>query len=128
MTSEGRTPAHRVDCVRVYTDDNNVTRFEDITIDLDLAVFAPPAPPLAVSPPVPASAVMFAHFPAGWQDAAHPAPARQFVMVLFGEFDGTVGEETRRMRPGDIALMEDTAGPGHGMVAVTDVLLAIVRL
>ncbi len=126
MTSEATE--HRVNCVRVFTDGGGVTRFADITIDLAPAVFAPPAPPLAVSEAVGASAVLFAHFPAGWQDAAHPAPARQYVMVLSGEFDGTAGDQTRRMRAGDIALMEDTGGPGHGMVALTDVLLAIVRL
>jgi hypothetical protein len=118
----------RLNYVRVYTDADNVTRFEELDYDLVPMVFAPPAPPVAVTRPMAASNVLFLHAPAGWSDAAHPAPARQLVMVLSGEFEGTAGGKSRRFTAGDVVLLEDTDGPGHGMNVVTDVLLAIVRV
>jgi hypothetical protein len=119
---------HQLHYVRVYTGADNLTEFEDLDYELVPTVFAPPAPPVAVTSPMAASGVLFLHAPAGWSDAAHPAPARQLVMVLSGEFEGTAGGRTRKFTTGDVALLEDTDGPGHGMTALTDVLLAIVRL
>src|SRR4051794_39038725 len=114
--------------VRVYTDADNTTRFEDLDYRLVPTVFAPPAPPVAVSDVLVASGVLFLHAPAGWSDAAHPAPARQLVMVLSGEFEGSAGGKARKFSSGDVVLLEDTHGPGHGMTALTDLLLAIVRV
>ena len=44
----------------------------------------------------------------------HPAPRRQYVIVLTGQLelgfkDGTL----KRLNPGDATLAEDTTGPGH---------------
>ena len=44
----------------------------------------------------------------------HPAPRRQYVIVLTGQLelgfkDGTL----KRLNPGDAALAEDTSGAGH---------------
>ncbi|MGQ0467802.1 MAG: cupin domain-containing protein [Sporichthyaceae bacterium] len=118
----------KVGYIRVYTDENNVTRLEDLEYSALPMDLAPPAPPVWVTPPVEASAVMFLSFPAGWSDPAHPAPARQFVIVLSGEGIGIVGDERRPLRAGDVALMEDTTGPGHGLIAVTDLVMAVVRV
>jgi hypothetical protein len=118
----------RLNYVRVYTDANNRTTFEDLDYQLVPTVFAPPAPPVAVTDPIAASGVLFLHAPAGWSDSAHPAPARQLVMVLSGEFEGSASGRARRFTTGDVVLLEDTDGPGHGMTALTDLLLAIVRV
>jgi len=118
----------RLNYVRVYTDADNLTDFEDLDCQLVPTVFAPPAPPVAVTSPMAASGVLFLHAPAGWSDPAHPAPARQLVMVLSGEFEGTAGGRARKFTAGDVVLLEDTDGPGHGMTALTDLLLAIVQL
>jgi hypothetical protein len=118
----------RLNYVRVYTDADKVTRFEDLDYRLVPTVFAPPAPPVAVSDVMVASGVLFLHAPAGWSDAAHPAPARQLLMVLSGEFEGSASGGTRTFTAGDVVLLEDTDGPGHGMTALTDLLLAIVRV
>ena len=118
----------RLKYVRVYTDADNATDFEDLDHELVPAVFAPPAPPVDVTAPMAASGVMFMHAPAGWSDAAHPAPARQLVMVLSGEFEGTAAGRTRKFTTGDVLLLEDTDGPGHGMTVLSDLLLAIVRV
>jgi hypothetical protein len=117
-----------VSYIRVYTDENNVTRFEDLAWDAVPVEFAPPAPPVFVTAALGASSVVFLSFPKGWTDLAHPAPARQLVVLLSGEAIGSAGGEERRLHAGDIALMEDTWGPGHGLTALTDLVFAIVRL
>jgi len=44
----------------------------------------------------------------------HPAPARQFVIMLEGLVEIEVGSgEKRLFQPGDILLAEDTTGQGH---------------
>ena len=118
----------RLNYVRVYTDADDVTQFEELDYRLVPTVFAPPAPPVAISDALAASGVLFLHAPAGWSDAAHPAPARQLVLVLSGEFEGSANGKARRFTAGDVVLLEDTQGPGHGMTALTDLLLAIVRV
>jgi len=128
MTNEEIAPAPTVRYTRVYTDADNVTRFEDSDHSLALVDFAPPAPPVFMAGAMAASAVVFAHFPEGWSDPAHPAPARQLVLMLSGEAIVSAGGEERRVGPGTIGLLEDTTGPGHGLTALTDVLAAIVRL
>ncbi|MDP3061589.1 MAG: cupin domain-containing protein [Chloroflexota bacterium] len=55
---------------------------------------------------------------AGWPPARtggwHKAPRRQYVVVLSGEMEVAVADgETRRFRPGDVLLTEDTTGKGH---------------
>ncbi len=113
--------------VRLYTDDESVARFEDLEFEFAPADFAPPAPPVDVSPPTPASAVMMLRFPAGWADPEHPAPARQWMYLLSGEASITAGGETRRFQPGAVLLVEDTEGPGHASQMITDAVVAVVR-
>ena len=44
----------------------------------------------------------------------HPAPRRQFVVLLTGAVEVTVSDgETRPFGPGSVFLVEDTAGAGH---------------
>jgi oxalate decarboxylase/phosphoglucose isomerase-like protein (cupin superfamily) len=44
----------------------------------------------------------------------HPAPTRQFVLMLTGAIEITVGDgETRTIRAGETILLEDTRPPGH---------------
>jgi uncharacterized cupin superfamily protein len=44
----------------------------------------------------------------------HPAPARQFVVLLDGAIEIEVSDGERRVfRGGDIFLVEDTTGKGH---------------
>ena len=46
----------------------------------------------------------------GW----HPAPRRQFIVLLQGEYEITVGSgESKRFTPGDVVLVEDVDGTGH---------------
>jgi hypothetical protein len=44
----------------------------------------------------------------------HPAPRRQWVIILSGELEIGLGDGTfRRFGPGDARLVEDTTGRGH---------------
>ncbi|MFI5047922.1 MAG: cupin domain-containing protein [Acidimicrobiia bacterium] len=112
---------------RISNDGDGQTRFDDGEIAFASAEFAPPAPPLDVSPAMPAREVMFIRFAAGWSDAAHPSPARQWMFVLSGRGETTAGGETRPWGPGDVFLLEDTSPPGHGTTILEDAVLAVVR-
>jgi hypothetical protein len=124
----GEAPGRSVSYLRVYTDMDGITRFEDLdhpTVPVD---FAPPAPQVFATAPVAADSTLFLAFPQGWTSPAHPSPARQLALFLSGDAIGTAGDEERRVGPGSIVLMEDTTGPGHGLTALTDIIMAIVRL
>lgn len=104
-----------------------MSRFEDLASRLVPMRLVQPDPPAMVSTPMAASAVLFVHMPAGWSER-HPAPARQWVLVLSGVLEVSAGEDTRRFGSGDAVLAEDTAGPGHTTTAVEDAILGVVRL
>ena len=112
---------------RVYNSDGGKAGFEDGEVSFASAVFAAPAPPLDVSPVIPVREMMFIRFPSGWTDPAHPAPARQWMLVLSGRGETTAGGETRPWGPGDVFLLEDTAPPGHATTVIEDAVLAVVR-
>ena len=77
---------------RLYTGDDNQSHFEDCEI------------PVAENPVGRLSE----------KTTAHPAPARQFVIMLEGLVEIEVGSgEKRIFKPGDILLAEDTTGQGH---------------
>lgn len=115
-------------CVRLYTDDDGQSRFEDLDFVFAAKDFAPPAPPVDVSEAIDASAFMMLRAPAGWTDAMHPAPARQFFIVLAGSWEVSAGGETRLLSAGDVVLTEDTSGPGHASTVLEDTVVAVVRL
>jgi len=44
----------------------------------------------------------------------HPAPRRQFVIILSGQLEIGLGDGSRHLfGPGDARLVEDTTGQGH---------------
>jgi hypothetical protein len=117
--------------VRVYADQNGDSHVEDVEVVMSLIDFAPPAPPVDVSPLMPSTKIGFLGFPAGWDGPPHPAPRRQFLFLLTGEFEGAVSDgEVRRFAPGSVVLLEDTSGKGHAsrVVGDDDVLMAVVQL
>ena len=114
--------------VRVYSAEDGQARFEDLEFRLAPTNFVPHAAPVNLSDPLSASAFMIMQVPAGWTEAAHPSPARQFVIFLSGSGEGTAGSETRSFSAGDVVLLEDTSGQGHVLSAVEDMTLAVVQL
>lgn len=124
----GNTILPAVKYVRLYTDENGHSRFEDLEFAFAARDFAPPAPPLDVSNPIDASAVMMLRAPAGWADPAHPSPARQLLILVAGSWEVSAGGETRTFSLGDVVLTDDTSGPGHASTVLEDTVLAVVRL
>jgi hypothetical protein len=72
----------------------------------------------------------FGSRPLSWCERAgeHPVPARRLRFLLAGEVEVTAGGETRRFVPGDVALVEDTSGPGHATTALAGTGFGVVRL
>ena len=114
-------------CFRLFADEHGETRFEEVEIPMQEVQYAPPAPALHLSEAIAAVGVRWLRFPADWNDAAHPSPRRQLFIVLAGEVEGWTSKgETRRFRPGDCLLMEDTIGKGHGAKPVNGEALAVM--
>jgi hypothetical protein len=116
---------------RYYADEHGGSRTEEIPVELTPRDFAPPAPPLHISPLAPASGIGFVRFPAGWDAGWHPTPRRQFFVFLAGELEGETSDGTRRQYlPGSVALLEDTTGIGHRarVIGSEDVLAMVIQL
>lgn len=69
--------------------------------------------------------VLFVELPVGLDQDWHPAPNRQFVIMLSGRLEVEVASgERRQWQAGDVFLADDTRGQGH----LTRVLDGPVRL
>jgi quercetin dioxygenase-like cupin family protein len=113
---------------RIYNDNHGGAKFADEEFTLTTRGFAPPAPPAEVSDLVSAYGFMMLRLPRGWSDAAHPAPARQFMVLVSGKVEVVAGGERRTFVAGDVVLLEDTTAPGHGTTALEETVLAVVRV
>ena len=117
--------------VRVYADPDGESHFEDVEVPLTSVNFAPPAPPVNLSPFSPATQYGFLVGPPGWYGDWHPTPRRQIIFYLAGDIEAETSDgEVRRFGPGSITLVEDTTGRGHRSrnVGAGDVVLAVVQL
>ena len=129
-TDEERCWPVTLECVRLFADSAGESHFGPLDIDLTSEDFAPPALPLEVSQIVEARHGFLRAAP-GWFGDWHPTPARQFMCVLSGVLEVSVSDgETRRMTPGTIILLEDTAGRGHATRVVSEdaAVLAFAQL
>ncbi|HUS84068.1 MAG TPA: hypothetical protein VMX56_02905 [Anaerolineales bacterium] len=117
--------------VGVYTDFNGESHFEDVEVELALADFAPPAPPLYVSALTSASRFGFLNAPPGWYGDWHPAPRRQIIFYLSGEIEAEVSSgEVRHFGPGSVTPVEDVTGKGHTskVLSTSDVFGVVIQL
>jgi hypothetical protein len=58
--------------------------------------------------------ITFRQVPASNFQDWHPAPRRQFVIILSGQLEIGLGDGTKHVfGPGDARLVEDTTGHGH---------------
>jgi hypothetical protein len=90
------------------------SHFADGELPLTAQPFAPPAPPLEVSDPIPADRGVFSSMAPGWFGDWHPTPCRQYFVQTSGELEVQVSDgEVRRFRTGAVVLLEDTTGRGH---------------
>ena len=101
--------------VRLFADDDGVSRFEDQATELAPGFAVPPAEPLQFAPFRDAESAFWVGAPASWRgDAPHPAPRRQVFVTVRGEYEVTAGDGTVRSFPlGSVLLLEDTTGDGH---------------
>jgi|SRR6185295_14337041 len=100
--------------VRLFTDEQGESHFQDIQSDLHRVDFAAGSPPLYVSHDVSANAASFFGAPAGWESDWHPSSGRHLFAVLTGVWEVTASDgETRTFSRGDVLLVEDTTGKGH---------------
>lgn len=100
--------------MRTFATADGGSSMEEISIEAVPVDFVPGQPPMGVSETRNARAVKFLQVGPGWDGGWHPSPARQFMVPLTGGFrvetsDGKVAE----VHPGDVVLLEDTAGKGH---------------
>jgi hypothetical protein len=107
--------------VRIFSDREGESHFEDGEIELAETAFAPPAPPFLVSSPFAASGSVFASMPVAWFGDWHPTPRRQYWCQLSGELEVEVSDGYKRqLKPGSIVLVEDVEGRGHRTRVVGD--------
>jgi hypothetical protein len=86
---------------RLYADAGGVTHFADEALPWGTTLEE-------------ARAVSVRRLAAGYDRDWHPAPRRQFVVVLAGVLEIEAGDgETRRFGPGGVVLVTDLTGPGH---------------
>ena len=94
---------------RVYTDGEGESHFDDLVIKLRDA-----GPIGHLSDRFPVKEVLFRRNDPEYDYGWHPAPRRQFIVLLDGAIELEVSDGERRMlRGGDILLLEDTDGRGH---------------
>jgi quercetin dioxygenase-like cupin family protein len=63
---------------------------------------------------LPATKISFSEWPVGRFMDWHPAPRRQFVIILSGRLEIGLGDGSKHVfGPGDARLVEDTTGKGH---------------
>lgn len=116
---------------RLFSGPDGESHFKDVEIEFKELNFAPPAPPINVSPFVPAAQCGFISVPPGWYGDWHPAPRRQYLFQLEGKMEVKTSDgDVRTLEPGDIVLMEDTVGKGHAsrVVGSTAAVYAVAQL
>lgn len=114
VAAEPATVPALLEVARVASDANGKSHFAVGAVPLDVQDYAPPGPPIAVSPRLPASDIAFAALPPGYVADWHVAPRRQYGMVLAGAIEIETGDGARQtFARGSVFLLEDVAGQGH---------------
>lgn len=94
---------------RIACREDGASSFEDLDIEMaDSGTIG------SLSQPYPVNSVVFRETPPEYDFDWHPAPHRQYIVLLDGEIEIESGTgDTRRFHGGDILLVEDTWGTGH---------------
>ena len=108
--------------IRLFADAAGESHFENVEIEFTDTDYTSSAPPLGLSSVSPAAQFGFMNAPAGWESDWHPSSARNFFVVVSGEWEVTASDgETRRCGPQSLLLVEDTTGKGHKSRVVSEV-------
>ena len=118
-----------IDYLRIYSDSDGCSHFEEKKMGLDTKDYAPPAPPLYTSAMESADNSVFLELPVGWYGDWHPTPVRQWLILMNGacEFEAGDGDKTIR-KAGDVVLLDDTIGKGHQTRVLGDVAVQIAAI
>ncbi len=99
----------KVNFTRIYSDEAGDSRFGEIPAPLEEKGEIG-----SLSAAYSVEALRFRTTEASYDYDFHPAPARQFIVLLDGEIEiGTSSGEKRIFKGGDVLLVEDTTGKGH---------------
>jgi len=115
---------------RIYSDENGVSHFAELEMRLAPVVLSLSTPALEACEPQAASQIMFVRLAPGWDSDWHPAPAYQYVCLLSGQAELTVGDgDTRQFARGDVLHLQDITGKGHTtrVIGEEEILLAVVQ-
>jgi len=113
--------------IRLFAGDAGESHFEDVEIEFTSSEYTASAPPLGLSSMSSAAEFGFMKAPAGWKSEWHPSSARNFFVVVSGEWEVTASDgETRRFGPQSLLLVEDTTGKGHKSRVVSDSIVALI--
>jgi quercetin dioxygenase-like cupin family protein len=97
---------------RVYTDSSGASHFADAEMVLAAVAVQGASRTMSARPLGGAGSTFFCYEPGTTVDW-HPAPRRQFYLIVSGGLDLEVSDgEVRRFGPGDLLLGEATEGPG----------------
>ena len=116
--------------IRVHSDENGVSHFAELEMRLAPLVLSVSTPALEACEPQAASQVLFVRLAPDWSSDWHPAPAYQFVCLLSGRAELTVGNgDTRQFSAGDVLHLQDITGKGHTtrVIGGEEVLLAVIQ-
>ena len=94
---------------RLYVDEKGESHFQDVEVE-----FEAPTPSGRVSPRQKATGIIFREVPPDYDLDWHPAPRRQYIINLDAGVQLTASDgESRRIKAGEVVLVEDTWGKGH---------------
>ena len=95
--------------IRLYVDEKGESHFQDVDVE-----FEAPTPLGRVSARQKATGIIFREVPPDYDLDWHPAPRRQYIINLDAGVQLTASDgETRRVKAGEVVLVEDTFGKGH---------------
>ena len=107
-------PADPARYYRLWSDEQGDSHCEEVSVGWhEAANYASGVPPVGVSEALRAGEAHFSVLPAGWFGDWHPAPSRQFVVLLRGRLEVTTGDGAITSGPGTVWLIEDLTGRGH---------------
>ena len=108
--------------IHIFADADGTTHFKDVEVPMNSADYAPPAPPLDVSAHQPATGLVSIGFPPGWFGDFHPAPKRQWMILVAGILEiGVSDGEKRTFQPGLVAFVDEAGSKGHSTKVISDV-------
>lgn len=94
---------------RIYSDEEGESHFEEVEIELkDSGEIG------KLSNNYPVQNIIFRETQPDYNYDWHPAPQKQYIVLLDGEIElGVSDGEIRTFKGGDIILVEDVSGKGH---------------